>query len=341
MLYLNAGYHTLSTNSIDVDLSGWLGQSYYAGQFSAKFGLSTPIPSFIEFEGVAFRQKYYNSEILFYESKSPSFITDVQEFLRLNYCWAMGTRGKGYVNISYGREANIFYPEKNSEYYTAEKDKSIYHIAALKTGIEYNTLNDLMYPSSGRNFYANIIIDHETNKFKPGDGGMEVKNKGHFTGSAEILWKNYFSVHKNFRIGGLAHGVATIAKLYENYTCTMIHAPAFAPTPSTRNYFNPAFRSTNWIAAGFMPVWVPMNRAQLRGDFYIYCPVRNISPDKGGFARYDGWFRNPQFIGEIAAVYNLPFASLSVYANYLTSPHGSWNFGVNFGLFFQAPKILR
>ena len=341
MIYLDLGYHSLSTNSIDVDLAGWLGQSYYGGQFKAKFGLSTPIPSYIELEGVAFRQKYYNSEILFYESKSPSFITDVQEYVRFNYGWAMGRRGKGYLKLTYGREANIFYPTNDMDYQASEKDKSIYHIFALKSGIDYNTLNDLMYPSLGRNFTFNIILDHEYNKYIYSNGNGERNNNGHFTGSAEILWKQYFPVHRNFRIGGYAHGIATFAKLYDNYTCTMIHAPAFEPTPSTRNYYNPDFRSTNWVAAGVMPVWVPINRAQLRGDFYVFCPVRNISADSKGMAYYNGWFRKPQFLGEIAAVYNFPFASLSIYANYLTSPHSNWNFGVNFGLFFQAPKLLR
>ena len=50
-----------------------------------------------------------------------------------------------------------------------------------------------------------------------------------------------------------------------------------------------------------------------------------------------GW----NFSGEVAAVYNFPFASLSVYVNYLSYPSNNWNFGINFGLFFQAPKLLR
>ena len=30
MLYLNLGFHTLSLNSLDVSIGGWIGQSYYA-----------------------------------------------------------------------------------------------------------------------------------------------------------------------------------------------------------------------------------------------------------------------------------------------------------------------
>lgn len=121
----------------------------------------------------------------------------------------------------------------------------------------------------------------------------------------------------------------------------MIHAAAFAPTPSTRNYFNVAFRSDNYAAIGLIPVWTPYSRAQIRGDFYAYCPLRHVAEGKDGMAKFDGWFKKPQFIGEISGVYNFPFASLSIYVNYLSSPSHNWNFGINFGMYFQAPKLLR
>ena len=341
MLYLTAGYHTLSLNSLDVDLGGWLGQSYWAAQLKGRISLTTNSPSYLELEAIVSRQKYYDSEILFYESDTPSFITDVEEFVRLGYCWAMGHPAKGYVSLAYGREANIFYPKMNSEYIPMYKDKSIYHIAALKGGIEINTLNNLMYPSEGRELNFNVILSHEDNKFLTHETGEVKKWHPHINGSAELLWKHYFDLHRHFKFGTMATGLATLAKLYQDYTCTLIHAPAFAPTPSTKNYFNTGFRANSYLAAGIIPIWMPIEHAQLRGDFYVFSPVRNIEMTKDGMAIYDGWFKKPQFIGEVAAVYNFPFASLSLYVNYLTSPKHNWNFGINFGLFFQAPKLLR
>ena len=47
MLYLNLGFHTLSLNSLDVSIGGWIGQSYYAGMLSARFSLRTRVPSFL------------------------------------------------------------------------------------------------------------------------------------------------------------------------------------------------------------------------------------------------------------------------------------------------------
>ena len=342
MLYLSAGYHTLRFNSIDVDLGGWLGQSYWAAQLSAKFGITGSVPSYIQLEGVISRQKYYDSEILFYESNTPPYISDFQEFLRLKYCWAMGKPAIGYVSLTYGRETNQFFPQSDESFMGMERDKSLYNIGAAKIGMELNTLNDFLYPSSGKQWIFNVLLSYEQNKFLPdGEKAGNVKWAHHFVGSAELLWKHYFSIHNNFKLGALANAIASLEHLYQDYTCTMIHAPAFAPTPSTKNYFNPAFRANNYMALGLMPVWVPINRAQLRGDFFFFSPIRNIGEAENGLAKYSGWFKKPQFIGEVAAVYNFPFASLSLYVNYLSSPKHNWNFGINFGLFFQAPKILR
>ncbi len=133
----------------------------------------------------------------------------------------------------------------------------------------------------------------------------------------------------------------TLQQLKQNYTATLIHAAAFAPTPSTQNYFNEAFRSDNYVAAGLIPVWNPLGKLQLRGDFYVYSPIRNLVADGPAHTRYDGWFRKAEFIGELAAVYNFPFASLSLYGNYLSYPARNWNIGINFGLLFHAPKLLR
>lgn len=341
LLFLTAGYHTLDFNSLDIDLNGWLGQSYYAAQLKGSMALSSNHPSYIELEGVISRQKYYESEILFFESKTPSFIADVQQFGRLSYNWAMGYPAKGYISLAYGREAFIFYPTIDSKYEHLYKDKNIYDMGVFKIGVEWNTLNNLMYPSQGKLLDCNITLAHEKSKFKNHETGQVTYYHPHLNGSAEILWKQFFNLHKNFKFGGMANGILTLAKLYQDYTCTMMHSPAFAPTPSTKNYFNPGFRAPSYIAAGIIPIWTPFSRAQLRGDFYTFIPGRNVIADSNGMAKYEGWFKKPQFLGEVAAVYNFPFASFSVYVNYLTSPRNSWNFGINFGLFFQAPKLLR
>lgn len=254
----------------------------------------------------------------------------------------MGRLAKGYANLAYGWERNDYFPYNNGDFAMDGKDKSRFRIAAFKTGVELNTLNDNMYPSEGKEWKFNILLDHEQGKtFMADNPEASTGWHNHIAASAELLWRHYFPLHRNFKLGAYFNGLVTLQDMYQNYTAAMIHSAAFAPTPSTRNYFNVAFRSDNYGAIGLNPVWTPFGKAQLRGDFFAFCPIRDVVADHQGMAKFDGWFGHPQFIGEIAGVYNFPFASLSIYVNYLSAPARNWNFGINFGLYFQAPKLLR
>lgn len=340
-LFVTFGYHTLSLSSLDVDLSGWVGQSYYAGMLSAKINLPTSNPSSLRLIGVAWKQKYYNEELLFYQNSTPKFVTEAQQFIRLEYSMAAGKPAKGYGRISYGHISDRYLPFENT---MMHRDQTEYKSLVLEIGYEANTLGNQMYPMSGRMLKANLMSEYNMNRFhsynQDNSGLQSYGYKDEFSASAKLEWKHFFPLHKKFVMGGMAEGLATFGKLYQNYTATLIHAPAFAPTPSTRNYFNEAFRADNYIACGLIPIWLPFEKFQIRGDLYFYAPIRNLKAE-GPICKYDGWFRKAEFIGEVAAVYNFKFASLSLYCNYLTYPARNWNFGLNLGLYFQAPKIGR
>lgn len=340
MLYFTCGYHTLSFNSLDIDLSAWVGQSYYAALLSGKMAINSQLPSYIQLEGVLSRQKYYDSELLFYQTGSPSFITDTQHFARLNYCVALGRAGKGLASIGYGYLGNRYYPVGADPVIAGNRQEGHYHIFAARLEAELNTLDFQQYPSSGMKARLSVIGSRE----KSGITSSEDKKSAYeFHNRLRLFaeWQRYFPLLRNVSLGVSASGVATFSRLYQNYTATLIHASAFEPTPSTKNYFNPAFRSDNYVAAGLQPVWSPFRNFQLRGDFNLFLPVRSVRECADGMPCWDGWFRHPEFIGELAAVYNFKFASLSLYGNYLSSPARNWNFGINFGLYFQAPKFVR
>ncbi len=341
MLFFTMGYHTLSFNSLDIDLSAWVGQSYYAATLSGKFAINSQIPSYLQLEGVLSRQKYYDSELLFYESGSPSFITDTQRFVRLNYCMALGRTGKAMASVGYGGLYNNYYPIDNYHFLPDGKEESRYHILAARLEAERNTLDFPQYPSSGMKLKIAAIGQREESRVLGDAHSLNTGYQLHHRVRLNGEWEQYFPIFRNVAFGARAHGVATFSPLYQNYTASLIHAAAFEPTPSTRNYFNPAFRADNYLAFGCLPVWKPVSHLQIRGDFNLFMPIRNMKEGKDGMAVWDGWFRSPQFVGEIAAVYNFKFASLSLYGNYLSAPARNWNFGINFGLYFQAPHFVR
>lgn len=342
MLFLTVGYHTLSFNSLNLSLSGWVGQSYFAGLLTARFTLPSRVQSLFEVQGLMSRQKYYDSEILFYETDSPAFITEVENYLRGSYIWAVNKKVKGWLSLAGGYISDSYFPDSNGSYQDRDKDKTQYRLGIFRGGVEKNTLNNMMYPSAGVNWKAELNISYEQSRFlSEGRKDSSSRYRSRWWGSVSALWKHFFKTGDHFTIGAMANGMFTLKKLQQNYTSELIHAYAFAPTPSTRNYFNEAFRSDNYLAAGVIPMWTPFRRFQIRGDFYAYAPMRALKNNGVKCASYGKWFDRVEFIGEVAVVYNFSFASLSAYANYLSYPARNWNFGINFGLYFQAPKLIH
>lgn len=341
MLYFDFGYHTLSFNSLDADLSAWVGQTYAAAMLSGKFSLEARIPSYIQIEGVLSRQKFYDSDLLFYQTGTPSFITDTQHFARLNYCVGLGKHAKGMVSLGYGKLVNRYYPYGEHHFISPYRQRSSYTALVARLELDKNTLDNPMYPTTGSKGKVTLLESLEKPAVSGGNTEMplSISRKNRLQILAE--WERYFQLSSELYLGATAGGCATFSPLYQNYTATLIRAESFAPTPSTKNYFNPAFRADNFVNIGVVPIWLPLNHLQLRGNFNLFQPVRNLGQTPSGMARWDGWFRNPEFVGELAAVYNFNFASLSLYANYLSSPSHNWNFGINFGMYFQAPHLLR
>ncbi len=342
MLFLNFGYHTLRFRSLDANISAWLGQTYFAGMGSVRFALPSYVPSYLELSGVVSRQKFYSTELLFYQNSSPSFISDFQGYIRLQYAREMGRTAKVFADIGYGYLWDKYYPVGITDYADHSRDKSEYKVLEARIGYEKNTLNDITYPSAGTRFNATLYGFLEHNRYLPDNlPKANAKYVAYPKGRLSVEWKQFFQLHKHFTLGVSAEGTATLQHHRENYTASLISAPGFAPTPSTKNYFNEAFHSNNYVAAGLMPIYLPFSNMQLRGDFYVFAPVRNAVTLPDGTLGYRGWMRKAEFIGEVAAVYNFSFASLSVYCNYLSYPRKNWNFGINFGVFLQAPRFER
>ena len=142
-------------------------------------------------------------------------------------------------------------------------------------------------------------------------------------------------------LGVRGKAVVSSKGLLSNYTSTLIQAPAFTPTPHSKTIFNPAFRSTQYLAAGVIPIWKILNNLQFRNEFYVFAPFRQIYEGENMVPYYGKAFTKYHFMGESSLVLDLSFASISLYANYYDYPARNWNFGINIGLLVFSPKFLE
>ena len=342
MMFLSGGYNTLSFNALDANAGVWVGQSYMAADVNAKVYLRTSLPSYLMFRGVLSRQKFYESDNLFYEENMPTFISNTEAFARMKYCVAAGRSGKVELGGGYGWLLDRFYRSNNIDFSANGRDECTYNLGELAGHYEYNTLDSDMYPSSGCFYGVTAMGVYGRYRYNPAEGDFPEAEDNIGWGQIEVTAENYSGIGRHFVLGTAVDLMASTKKLLDNYNATIVSAPAFNPTPSSYNAFNQAFRANSFIAAGLLPIWKFNETLQLRGTFHAFLPFRKIKENPVDFTPYYGrWFSDPEFFGEAAFVVGLPFASLSVYGNYMSYPARNWNFGISFGLFFLAPKFLR
>lgn len=347
MLYLQAGYNSLSFRSLDASLGAWLGQNYMAGALKATYMFRSSRPSAATFLAVAERQRFYESDKLFYDTDSPAFIRHTEFFTRLSYGFPTARSAKFDLGIGFGHLRDSYY---NNDYTVTapdtERNRLVHNLGQIAAVWELNTLNAEYLPTSGRKIGVMAQGLLGDMRLTPGVA-MARSALGTQTTHCRFLqleanYRDFFPVTGKFTLGIESTLVASTRHLIKNdYNASVVAATAFRPTAASYNVFNPSMRANSFITAGVAPIYKFSDMFSARGSFHAFVPWRPIEATGTGGARYGDWFSRADFYGEISGVLTLPFASLSVYGNYQTIPGNRWGVGVSFGVFILAPRFLR
>lgn len=340
-LFFDASWRTLSFSSLNASINAWIGQSYMATELTARLDLSTAIPSSVGLTAVLMRQRYYESEHLFYQVKTPSFIVDREYFGRLDWTWAVGSSGKMSAAVGYGYLHDNFFRTNSRVSFDIGRDKTSYNLGQVRVEYQSNTLDALNYPTSGRSY--SVVA-------------MGVLGKFHFTSADELIpdewshpkWlqfevrtRNYFDISKHFSLGLESDVLLSTRKLHDNYNASIVGAPAYNPTLASYNAFSVGYRANSFIGIGIVPIYKYNSSLSARVSLNGFLPVRPIVEQMGYRAVYGDWFSRMKFLGEVDVCYTLPFATIAAYGGYATGRSKSWTVGISFGVFLQAPKFLR
>jgi len=347
-VYLSAGYSTLSFSSIAADLGGWIGQSYQGAALNARLFLRTRCPSSLGLQAVVSRRKYYQSDYLFYQDKTPSFILDHEYFARLKWDFAAGGLGRLDFGVGYGHLYDSFFPGRVEIDYNSERDKLRHNLGQVYLKYTSNTLDDINFPTQGRSYMASVMGVAGRSSLDPGRNvsgdmrGTRVATHPVWV-QIEAVTRNYWPISTHFTLGVETDVLLSTRKLLRDYDASVVAAPVFAPTPSANNTFGTSFRANSFLAGGIVPVYRYNQSVSARLQGYCFLPLRRIGQDAvtGMAVHSNRWFSHPEFFGEFDVSYRLPFATVTGYCNYSTGLESGWNVGVSFGIYLLAPKFLR
>lgn len=349
-LFAGFGYQNISTFATDLDAQFQVGNSYDGVHLNSRFYLPTKLPTYLNLQGTYNNKKYAESQSLFYEDLVPSIIKQKEAFLRLSFGIPVFRKAKIEISTGYGTLNDYYYQQTTSVAPNAQFEHSRYNILSNAFQVEYNTLDAKQYPISGSELNLLAFYATGTENFTTGTGySIYPKPQTYSWIQSRARWRHFRSFSQVFNLGVHAEGVVSTKSLYNNYTASILQAPAFTPTPHSIIQFNEAFRANQYAAAGITPIIKLSSIAHLRGDIFGFVPIQKIMRDHASNdpnatvitpAAYGKLFGNLEYLGELSLVLQLPFASISIYANGYSHPKNNLNFGVNIGYLIFGNKFL-
>lgn len=348
-LYLGLGYNYLGRFAANTKAGFHVGNSFSGAMLDGRMFLQTRIPTYIRWQGVFSYKKYSESQSLFYEDVVPAFIKQKELYMKLKLGFPFLNRAKAEIGFAYGQLNDYYLQNTNLSFPNAQFDRSRYDLFAGSLHIEQNSLDARQYPVSGAKL--TLTAQYVTGKERYSPAKQEL---AHYFGSntqswlqMKGHWEKYHNLGRHFHWGYMGEIVVSSKNLMENYTASILQAPAFTPTPHSSIVFNEAFRANQYAAIGVSPVWKFNDLLHVRFDMYGFVPLHeiqrrsvvynNIVMDAAKYGPFLGTFR---YMGEAALVLNLPVVSISLYANGYSYPKNNFNFGLNIGYLIFNPKFL-
>jgi NTE family protein len=351
-LFLGIGYQNISSFSTDLSANFQVGNSFDGILLSGRFYLPTTIPSYVNVQGVFSNKKYSESQFLFYEDVVPSIIKQKELYMSLSFGFQYKWRIRSEAGLAYG-SLNDHYLQTTPgmSFQNAIFDHSRYNILNAFIRVERNSLDYKQYPTSGeRTFLTGIYAAGGENYMPPQGSPLQPLNgKSLNWWAIRGEWHHYRMINKSFNIGFMAEAVLSNKRLLHNYTASVLQAPVFTPTPHSLIAFNEAFHANQYLAAGLSPILRLSRMTHLRAGFFCFAPLQEIRKEtrltSGGLqyvSPYYGEFLSSfKTMGEIALVIQLPFASISAYANGYSHPRDNFNVGINIGYLIFNPRMVN
>jgi NTE family protein len=348
-LYLGLGYQNISTFSTDLNADFQMGNSFDGVSLNSRFYLQTRIPTYINVRGVFSNKKYLESQSLFYEDIVPSFIKQKELYMAFTFGFPFLNKAKSEIDLSYGRLNDYYFQTSKILFPNASFDNSVYNVFKGSLNIERNSLDYKQYPTGGRKQYLTAMYVHASENYIPAPGSYPklFEKKTHHWLQVKGYWNHYHVMSPKFNMGFMGELVVSSKNLMDNYTASILQAPAFTPTPHSEIVFNEALRANQYVAGGISPVLKLSRMVHLRADLFCFAPFYELKKEtrlesnKYVDAPYYGKFMHSlEYMGEVSFVIQLPFASISFYANGYSYPKKNFNLGLNIGYLIFNKKML-
>lgn len=335
--FVGINYQSLSFYSVDYDLKAYLGSQYNSLELSARILFPSKYPFYLKLMGVTSSNKFFENERRFFDPNLQAFASKRETFAKLRLGIPFFRNGKIELSTGYGEMIDKYTQPQLSDF-----SLSTYKTWASSFKAEKNTLNQHMYPDNGSRFtiIGQYVIDRQSYRKFASEKQLQNLGTDHWM-QLSGEYERYNPIGRRFSLGFQVQGVLSNKPLYNNYSATIIQAPAFTPTPHSKVALNESFRALSYAAGGVKPIYLINKNFQLRTEYYAFVPFINVKQGNNNVAEKIKGIKNINHFGEISLVYNTPIGSISIFGNYYSEPKSNFNYGINIGILLGNSKLIE
>lgn len=331
--YIGFQYNYLGSFATGIMANAYFGKLYSSVQLKTRFDFPFKLPIYIEPIVTWNKWDYYKSSNAFLEDVKPSYLKQNEEYGDLNVGFPTGKKGRivcgsGVARITY----NYYQTPKFTVQDTS--DRTDFDEFSSQAYYEVNSLNRKQYANQGEyvNFKVRYINGLEINT--PGSTSTDTLpqyKKQHEWISLKFTGERYFNRRGTLKIGIFGEGAYSTQTTFNNYTSSVLSAPAFQPTPDSKVVFLPNYRAYQYVAGGLKFIVNIRKNIELRGEGYIFQPYQTLIKNADFKTDFSQPFAFQHYIATGALVWNTPVGPMSLSVNYYDQEKNPFSILFHFG----------
>lgn len=345
--FIGLQYNFLGANAGTLYGNAYFGRFYNSFRLSARMDFPAKLPWFLEVDYTYNHFDFFKNTTYFFEDKDPSFLIENNNFASARIGIPTGSRSKLIGGCNIGTLVDEYY-QVNTFSRSDTADRTYFDLVMPFVSYELNSLNRKQYATSGVRLYISLryVSGRETNY--PGTTSPKRSaypqemdyEKHHDYFNFRLTYDNYFESFRFLKLGFYGELYMSNQMFFNNYTASILSAPAFQPIPESKTLFLPKYRAHNYAAVGFKTVFSLFRNIDLRFENYLMQPYRQIEQDyTERTAKYGTAFSSRSYIGSSTLVYHSPLGPLSLSMNYYDRTRDSFSFFLNLGFIIFNKSI--
>ncbi len=335
-------YSRLKSNTLDLVGNLYYGKFYNSIEGRVRWSIPFDIPFYLEAKYTNNFYDYFDDRETFIDNKDQSFIVNTEQYWEGNIGLPFLTKGKVNFGISYFRQNYNYYQSTN---FNRGDTIDVTRLRGYTTFAKYNrnSLNRKMYASLGSQFGVMLRYINGNEYTLPGSTAItkEIEDATKEWFILKGQFEKYFLSQHKLRFGIAMEGVYSNQPFLQNYTATVLVAPAYEPIPLSKTLFQNEFRALSYLAGGARLIYSIREVVDIRAEAYIFQPYNTVFSDEMGQAKLSDEIRDQRYIGSLMTVFHTPIGPLSASVNYFSDFDNEFSFLLHFGYIIFNERAFR